>query len=662
MCGICGIIDRKNLLDKSQREDLVNLMNKTQAHRGPDDNGIYSDGSVTLGHVRLSIIDLSPAGHQPMSYMDRYEIVFNGEIYNYIELRKELEKAGYTFKTHTDTEVIMASMDYWGKKECLSRFNGFWALAVYDKADNSVFMSRDRYGVKPLYYTDQPGYLIFSSEIKSMLADRNIKRIANDQAILDYLVNSFVDCEDYTFFKDIYRLPAGSFMLVDSEGKMTIEKFYTLEYKETVSGKTTKDMVKKFRHLFQDSIKLRMRADVPVGSCLSGGLDSSAIVCETARQLSELKKHSNNFASDKTASDKTASDKPATESTTNDSDNAAIYNNTDATNSEPGSTIYTPHTYSSCYKNSPNDESKYIKMVIDETGVNGHYTYPTGESLRDDLDNLIYTQDEPFLSTSMYASYSVMKLAASNGAKVLLDGQGADEILCGYRKARVYYIKRLLSSHKYLSAIKEAILYLPYARKKGSSLAADLSMLRQFLGKKADNNDIRREYLNSSFAKMHVKNSYKDNSRYLINDFEKISLPALLRYVDRNSMAFSIEERLPFLDFRLVEYCMKLPLGVKIEHGFSKYIMRRALDMPEGIRQRRDKIGFYTPELDWMRKYSDEYRSVFESKDFKASRYIDKDKILKDWDKLLSGKDSIGLFRYVCLEKWMEIYNVGVPA
>ena len=200
---------------------------------------------------------------------------------------------------------------------------------------------------------------------------------------------------------------------------------------------------------------------------------------------------------------------------------------------------------------------------------------------------------------------------------------------------------------------------MPYARKKGSSLAADLSMLKQFLGGKADNNDIRREYLNNSFAKMHVKNSYKDNERFLVNDFEKISLPALLRYVDRNSMAFSIEERLPFLDFRLVEYCMKLPLGVKISHGYSKYIMRRALDMPEGIRRRRDKIGFYTPELDWMRKYSDEYRKVFENKDFKASRYIDKDKILRDWDKLLSGKDSIGLFRYVCLEKWMEIFNVG---
>jgi asparagine synthase (glutamine-hydrolysing) len=259
----------------------------------------------------------------------------------------------------------------------------------------------------------------------------------------------------------------------------------------------------------------------------------------------------------------------------------------------------------------------------------------------------------------MYASYSVMKLAASKGAKVLLDGQGADEILCGYRKARVYYIKRLFKSHKYLSAIWESLLYLPYARKKGSSLAADLSMLRQFFGGKADNNDIRREYLNSSFAKMHVKNSYKDNERYLVNDFEKISLPALLRYVDRNSMAFSIEERLPFLDFRLVEYCMKLPLGVKIERGFSKYIMRRALDMPEGIRTRRDKIGFYTPELDWIRKYSDEYRKVFENENFRASRYIDRDKILRDWDKLLEGKDSIGLFRYICLEKWMEIFNVG---
>lgn len=643
MCGICGIIDHKGLMPLIQRENLVSLMNKTQAHRGPDDNGIYSDGNVTLGHVRLSIIDLSPAGHQPMSYMDRYEIVFNGEIYNFIELRRELEEAGYSFATHTDTEVIMASIDHWGKEECLSHFNGFWAFAVYDKADNSVFMSRDRYGVKPLYYTTQPGYLIFSSEIKSMLEDKNIKRIANDQAILDYLVNSFVDCEDYTFFNDIYRLPAGSFMHVDGEGKMSIGKFYTLDYKETVSGKATKDMVKKFRRLFQDSIKLRMRADVPVGSCLSGGLDSSAIVCETAKQIDKLRAEAANAGS------------------VNESEGSESGSHKDASgdSTAPGTAIYTPHTYSSCYKNSPNDESKYIKMVIDETGVNGHYTYPTGESLRDDLDSLIYTQDEPFLSTSMYASYSVMKLAASNGAKVLLDGQGADEILCGYRKARVYYIKRLLKSHKCLSAFWEALLYLPYARKKGSSLAADLSMLRQFLGKKADNNDIRREYLNSSFAKMHVKNSYKDNERYLVNDFEKISLPALLRYVDRNSMAFSIEERLPFLDFRLVEYCMKLPLGVKISHGFSKYIMRKALDMPQGIRQRRDKIGFYTPELDWMRKYSDEYRKVFDNKDFKASRYIDKDKILRDWDKLLSGKDSIGLFRYVCLEKWMEIYNVG---
>lgn len=663
MCGICGIIDHKGLMPLTQREDLVSLMNKTQAHRGPDDNGIYSDGGVTLGHVRLSIIDLSPAGHQPMSYMDRYEIVFNGEIYNFIELRKELEEAGYSFATHTDTEVIMASIDHWGKEECLSHFNGFWAFAVYDKADNSVFMSRDRYGVKPLYYTTQPGYLIFSSEIKSMLEDKNIKRIANDQAILDYLVNSFVDCEDYTFFNDIYRLPAGSFMHVDSEGKMSIGKFYTLDYKETVSGKATKDMVKKFRHLFQDSVKLRMRADVPVGSCLSGGLDSSAIVCETARQIEKLRKdvscsdaHSKNESAMNIQNKEVSSDNAPS---SNASTSARTTDNAASTRTAPGSAIYTPHTYSSCYKNSPNDESQYIKMVLDETGVNGHYTYPTGESLRDDLDSLIYTQDEPFLSTSMYASYSVMKLAASNGAKVLLDGQGADEILCGYRKARVYYIKRLLKSHKYLSAAWETLLYLPYARKKGSSLAADLSMLKQFLGGKADNNDIRREYLNSSFAKMHVKNSYKDNERFLVNDFEKISLPALLRYVDRNSMAFSIEERLPFLDFRLVEYCMKLPLGVKIKRGYSKYIMRRALDMPEGIRRRRDKIGFYTPELDWMRKYSDEYRKVFDNKDFKASRYIDKDKILRDWDKLLSGKDSIGLFRYVCLEKWMEIFNVG---
>ncbi|MDO4960876.1 MAG: asparagine synthase (glutamine-hydrolyzing) [Eubacteriales bacterium] len=609
MCGICGLFDNKKVsIDEKTR--LITEMNRVQKHRGPDDDGVYADENAALGHVRLSIIDLSSAGHQPMFYGDRYVMVFNGEIYNYIELREELGKKGYGFSSNTDSEVIMAAYDAWGEK-CLERFNGFWAFAIYDKVRQHLFLSRDRYGVKPLYYAVQPYGLVFASEIKTLLADKNIKRVANDKAVLDYLVNNFVDCEDETFFKDIYRLPAASYMNVGSDGSFKIEKFYSVQYEEKLEGKFDDTVVKEFRNLFTDSIKMRLRSDVPVGSCLSGGLDSSSIVTESSRQLKGTA-----FAGNQSV-------------------------------------------YSACYKDSPEDESKFIDMVIKETGVKGNTIYPTGETLFNDLDHLVYSQDEPFLSTSMYASYCVMKLAHENGAKVLLDGQGADELLCGYRKARVYYIKKLLKAGKIARAAKEIWLYLPYMRKSNSSLAADMRLILQFLGKKkAGANDKRRMYLSEGFKNAEAANTYTSHDRYLIDDFERISLPALLRYVDRNSMAFSIEDRLPFLDYRLVDFGMKLPLNAKMHDGYSKYIMRRALRMPEKIRTRKDKIGFYTPESDWIKQYSSEYRSIFEKQDFRAAKYINNKKIAADWDNIVNDKNEIGLFRYICLEKWMEIFEV----
>lgn len=605
MCGICGLYNRH--MNLKEKEALVFAMNRAQKHRGPDDDGVYADNNVGLGHVRLSIIDLSQAGHQPMSYMDRYTIIYNGEIYNYIELRAQLEKLHYQFRSETDTEVLLAAYDCWGE-QCQEKLNGLWAFAIYDNRTGTLFLSRDRYGVKPLYYTRLPGYFLFASEIKSILKNPGVDRVANDQAVLDYLVNGFVDCEEETFFKGIYRLPAGSCMIVQGDKDPVIRRYYHLEYMES-TGHAERDAVETFRALFQDSIRLRLRADVPIGSCLSGGLDSSAIVCESSRQLKE--KGAENMQK----------------------------------------------TYSACYKGSPNDESRYIEEVLRETGIRGFSCYPSAKSLWEDLDHLIYTQDEPFMSTSMYASYCVMRLAHQEGAKVLLDGQGADEMLCGYRKARVYYVKKLLENKKIWSAAREAILYIPYMRKHNSSLLADIGMLRQFLGRK-DLKDIKRKYLKEDFAAGGTANSYQNNERFLINDFEKISLPALLRYTDRNSMAFSIEDRLPFLDYRLVDFSMRLPLGAKIHRGYSKYIMRKALDMPEKIRVRKDKIGFYTPELQWLAQYSEQYRALFEGDDFRAGKYIDQKKLVRDWEELISGKDSIGLFRYICLEKWMRIFEV----
>ena len=607
MCGICGFYDP----DHRQRDGaaLLQKMNAAQKHRGPDDEGVYLDGPVGLGHVRLSILDLTDAGHQPMLGGDRYALVFNGEIYNYIELRQELEQAGYRFATATDTEVVLAAYDHWGE-DCQNRFNGFWAIALYDNRTQELFLSRDRYGVKPLYYTEKPGCFLFASEIKTLLQDSNVPRLANDKVIFDYLVNGFVDCTAETFFDGIMRLEAGCSLRLEQDGKKTYRRYYTLPYKETLIGEAGDKEAQAFRQLFQQSVRLRLRADVPVGSCLSGGLDSSAIVCESSRQLRE----------------------------------------------QGAKEIQ--KTFSSCYQGDPNDERAYIDAVVRQTGVEAHYTYPTGDTLFRDLDHLIYTQDEPFVSTSMYASYCVMKLAHENNTKVLLDGQGADEILCGYRKARVYYIKRLLSAGKLARAAKEIAWYLPYMRKgKNVSLLADLNMIRQFLGK-SSSGDIRHRYLEGQFAKRRLTNSYADNERFLLNDFDRIVLPALLRYVDRNSMAFSIEDRLPFLDYRLVEYTMGLPLNAKISDGYSKAIMRRALDMPEVIRRRRDKIGFYTPENSWMAAHSAEYRAVFTATDFRARRYIDPEKIAADWDSLTRGKDDIGLFRYICLEKWMRIFDV----
>ena len=607
MCGICGFYDPDNRLP--EKTALLEKMNAAQKHRGPDDEGICIEGPAGLGHVRLSILDLTAAGHQPMHYQDRYTVVYNGEIYNYIELREELMRAGYAFRTNCDTEVLLAAYDHWGE-DCQTRFNGFWAFAVHDRQTGSLFLSRDRYGVKPLYYTELPGYLLFASEIKTLLADERVERTANDAVIFDYLVNGFVDCTEETFFNGIFRLEAGCCMRVYPRGGKQIRRYYELPYRESLSGPVTEETVRTFRSLFEQSIRLRLRADVPVGSCLSGGLDSSAIVCESSRQLRAV----------------------------------------GGGNGQK--------TFSSCYRGDPNDERRFMDAVIEQCGVDAHFAYPTGDTLYEDLERLIYTQDEPFVSTSMYASYCVMRLAHENGAKVLLDGQGADEILCGYRKARVYYIKRLLRAGKPVRAARELLAYLPYMRRgKNVSLLADLNMIRQFLGK-TSSTDIRHRYLEDSFAKRTLRNSYAENDRFLLNDFDRIVLPALLRYVDRNSMAFSIEDRLPFLDWRLVEYAMSLPLNAKIDGGWSKAIMRKALDMPEIIRRRRDKIGFYTPEKAWMDAHLPEYRAVFEAPDFRAGRYINAARILADWDSLTRGKDDIGLFRYLCLEKWMRIFDV----
>lgn len=605
MCGICGLIGKE--IGRSEI-DIVKRMNDVQSHRGPDDEGLFYHANIVLGHRRLSILDLSPAGHQPMKYMDKYVICYNGEVYNYLELKEELLGEGYTFQSNTDTEVIMASYDKWGP-DCFKRFNGFWALALYELETGRTILSRDRFGVKPLHYTVVEDQLLFSSEIKAILSDNRVKRKANKNVILDYLITGIVDFCDETFFENILKLPAGSYMIIDKNIiDRKVIKFYDIKFSDSLQGKATEEQIRKFKELFDSSIRLRLRSDVPVGSCLSGGLDSSSIVCHVNQEL---------------------------------------------TKQQMG---HIQETFSACYHGYKFDEKHYIDKVVEATSVKPNYVYPSFDGFHEEFDQLVYTQEEPFGSTSIYASYCVMKEARRRNVPVLLDGQGADELLCGYRKSRIYYIKKLIKNRKLIRAAKELMLSASQV-KTSQSIKNELIKIKLILFR---NNDARssRKYLTSQYKEVPLQYTYHNANNFLYNDMTKISLPSLLRYADRNSMAFSIEDRLPFLDFQFADYVAGLSLSVKLSGGYSKYIMREALTMPEEIRRRKDKIGFATPENEWLIKYSDEFYQLFASKEFRAKDYINNQMIVDNWDRILKGAEDIKIFRYICLEKWMRIFEV----
>lgn len=601
MCGICGIVDYTGITPKEK--DLVNRMNQRLFHRGPDDGGTFFDEKLGLGHRRLSILDLSERAHQPMCYQERYTIVYNGEIYNFIEIRAELIQKGYRFSSDSDTEVILAAYDCYGV-DCLKLFNGMWAFALWDREEKRLLLSRDRFGVKPLYYYINDRYFLFASEIKALLCDERISREANDQIVFDFLEQGLADHTEETFFRNIYKLPAGSYMYINGEGKRTACcRYHKLEFSSKVTERNTVYQ-KIFRSLFSKSVELRLRSDVPTGSCLSGGLDSSAIVCTVGKAAS--KNHEQ-------------------------------------------------HTFSFCAEEKRMDEKEYMEEVVKQTGAVPHYVYASGENLKELFEKLVSIQDEPFASTSIMASYLVYRKAGSLGIKVLLDGQGADELLCGYRKSRIYYVKGLLQEGYFFRALLELILSVSQI-KTSFDIKDDLSKLKRIfhIAEKQD----RNRYLRKGFGKEeHLSGQGKERD-FQSDDIYRISLPVLLRYADRNSMAASVESRLPFLDYQFAEFCAGLPLSEKIKNGYSKVILRQSVHLPEKIRKRKDKLGFIAPEKKWLKAEENYFKSFFDTSDFRAGRYINREKVLEDWNKLLTGKEETLLFRMISLEAWMKEFDV----
>jgi len=604
MCGICGFTGFEN-------RNLLNRMCDSIIHRGPDDWGTFSENNVSLGHRRLSIIDLK-TGRQPIHNEDKtIWITYNGEIYNYLELRKELENK-HKFYTDTDTEVIIHAYEEWGM-DCLNKFNGMFAFVIYDKKKNILFLARDRFGIKPLYYYFKNNKFIFASEIKAIL-QHDIERIPDDLLIFEYLFYNISNHTDKTFFKGIKKIPKGYFAVLDiKQNKLDIERYWTLnispEYNPGDEGKV--------KDIFMDSIRLRLRSDVPVGSCLSGGIDSSSIVCSIAKLVDN--KNFNTFS--------------------------AIF---------PGKEI---------------DESQYIISVIESTKVNSHFTTPSGEGLMQDIMSFVYHQEEPVMGIGVYTQFKVMKLAHEKGLKVLLDGQGGDELLAGYKYFFGYYFKELLKKGKILKLIKEMSAYY----KKHKRFYEIGMMLYLFLPYSFKRYMFQREnrYMNKDFIDKYQRKStyFRDFidapslNHSLLKHFE-YKLEHLLTWEDKNSMAFSIETRLPFLDYRFVKYLFSLSSSSKIKNGETKAIFREAMKgmLPDKILQRQDKLGFATPEDDWIKlpevsKFIDD---IINSERFANRGYFDVDYIKKLFKDIDNGgfiwHNYKFIWKIVFLELWFRVF------
>jgi asparagine synthase (glutamine-hydrolysing) len=660
MCGIAGYHDAR----RPATATGVRAMTDRLVHRGPDDAGLalidtrsgaWSAGEpgafdLALGHRRLSIIDLSAAGHQPMSAANgRHWVVYNGEIYNYLELRDELRARGHRFRTATDTEVLLAAYAEWGV-ECLSRFNGMWAFALWDADARRLFCARDRFGVKPLYYAGGADWFAFGSEIKALLAHPAVPRRPNDAAIYDFLALRLADHTPETFFEGIWRVPAAHYLDYRPGHSPTLHRYWDCRPSEALDASELEQQraVDRFRDLFDDAVRLRLRSDVPIGTCLSGGLDSSSIVVTANRQLF-----------DGTRDRALTGDRQ--------------------------------RTFSACFADPRFDERRHIDRVIAATDASTHRVFPSGTALWDDLGALVAQMDEPFHSTSQYSQWNVMRLVRESGVTVTLDGQGADELMAGYGGYHAVAVATLLRAGRPGAAIREAIATARMsgrgrgaielaARAAYGLVPASLSnpLRTAFASRLASRSPegrslaVIRPELHARFATRRDAwlegraGAMSDLATKRYEDTFQFSLPVLLRYADRNSMAFSIESRTPLLDYRLAEHVFSLPLSLIVRDGWTKYVFRRAMEgrLPREVQWRTDKMGFVTPEGEWLQRGRAQVADVLSGR-LLASDYLDATALRARLDGAIrsTGRDAYytDVFRWLVLELWMR-YAFGDTA
>lgn len=655
MCGIAGYF-RGGGLSVADLAARLPAMAAAQCHRGPDQQGfaVFADAAPrfaataadiaapaaagALGgfaHQRLSILDLSAAGRQPMASADgRHWLCLNGEVYNYLELRAPLVAAGARFRSSSDTAVLLQLLAGRGPA-CLQACNGMWAFAWWDAQTRTLTLARDRFGVKPLYLWQSGDRLAFASEIKALLALPEVPRQPDERAVADYLVHGRVDCFDFTFFSGITCLPPGHLARVTFAGggapAVAVEPWWSLADAVAAEQDRTRSLsfaaaAAHLRECLTDAVRLRLRSDVPVGTCLSGGLDSSAVACLATPHLT------------------------------------------------PGN----QNAFSACYRDFARDETPWMDMVVQQTRLRWHPVYPAAAELAADLPRLLHHQEQPFSSTSIYAQWRVFELARREGIIVTLDGQGADETLAGYDYFfPVYYAQLLRALHvgEWLAESRGRA-----ARQHGSWLRELASTAGGFCGHRRMTRlaGLVSPQYRSDWVAPRLRRLARDLvqppplprgeylNRRLGEVFAASGLPALLRYADRNAMAHGVESRMPFMDWRVVALLLALPASYKLRAGESKAVLREALRgvIPEPIRERQDKIGFETPEAAWFRTALQPGMAAFmrapalaELPWFAAAR------LRGLWEHHTAGtlNASRPLWRAWCLAQWAEQVCEGLP-
>ena len=625
MCGIACIINTEKAVLNSTLEKFTNAV----SHRGPDGSGFAKfavsgekisplpDDSakfaIGLGHRRLSILDLSSAGAQPMfSHDSSCVISYNGEIYNYLELAEELQKDGFSFKSHCDTEVVLAAYRKWGT-DCFRRFNGMWAMVILDMKKNKLVISRDRLGIKPLYYCRTGTLLAFASEIKQFRALPEFTPRPNHDACIAYLINGY-EIPPETFYADVYTFPPANFAEIPVTGNTTAElkpeKFWFPE-KIIPEKLSAADAAEEIKKRFHDAVRLRLRSDVPVGTCLSGGLDSSAIFM----QMGSL----------------------------SDSDFKA---------------------FSACFDDPTVDETRFMEAVIRNSRSTHFKTFPIDADFAEDFNKLLAQHAEPVGSISIYAQYQVMKSARKNNVPVLLDGQGGDELFSGYWPTYFLYLDQCRRNGSVIPLFANfAASVLPGGNPLLISEA--FTILREFRRKSGLRfpYDISREKSANfaEFSSAFSKARSMTPEEYRIHELTDLRLPRLLKWEDRNSMAFSIESRVPFLDINLIEFILSVPPEMNMKKGWTKYLFRKSMSeiLPAEICWRKDKKGFETPQDKWMKQgpLHDLMIRWADDSTHPVSEYITTP-FSSVKTTLHSGSfDTNSMFRLFCLDKWLGLLS-----